>query len=172
MLDRDLARLYGVETRMLNQAVKRNSERFPEDFMFQLTPEEFENWKSQIVMSNSVKMGARRKPFAFTELGVAMLSSVLNSRTAFQINIGIMRAFVAVRESVSSFSETDKRQTLLEKHFSELKKDLEEIFSDYNDINEDTRMQLELLNESLAELQSEKTKDTKRTKVGFLPPEC
>lgn len=73
MLDRDLAVMYGVETRTLNQAVKRNADRFPEDFMFQLTDEEVEIWKSQIVMSNSVKMGLRRNPFAFTELGVAML---------------------------------------------------------------------------------------------------
>ena len=88
MLDRDLARLYGVETKVLNQAVKRNIERFPEDFMFQLTNEEFENWKSQIVTSNwmtqnatsnSIIMGARKLPNAFTENGIAMLSGVLNS---------------------------------------------------------------------------------------------
>ena len=82
MLDRDLAELYGVETRALNQAVKRNAERFPNDFMFQLTEEEFNNWKSQIVMSNSTKMGLRKKPLVFTEQGVAMLSSVLNSEIA------------------------------------------------------------------------------------------
>lgn len=82
MLDRDLAELYGVETRVLNQAVKRNVERFPEDFMFQMTNDELEIWKSQIVMSNSVKMGMRRNPYVFTELGVAMLSSVLASKTA------------------------------------------------------------------------------------------
>lgn len=90
MLDRDLAVMYGVETRTLNQAVKRNADRFPEDFMFQLTDEEVEIWKSQIVMSNSVKMGLRRNPFAFTELGVAMLSSVLTSKIAIQVNMGIM----------------------------------------------------------------------------------
>ena len=89
MIDRDLAELYGVETRALNQAVKRNIERFPDDFMFQLTPDEFEQWKSQIVMSNSIKMGMRRMPYVFTELGVAMLSSVLNSKTAIQINMGL-----------------------------------------------------------------------------------
>lgn len=170
MLDRDLARLYGVETRVLNQAVKRNSERFPEDFMFQLTIEEFNNWKSQIVISNSIKMGVRRMPFAFTELGVAMLSSVLNSKTAIQINMAIMRAFVAVREAVAYISDTDRRLSLLERNFDELKSELEEIFTDYNDINEDTRMQLELLNESLAKLQSDKTRRVDRPKIGFLPP--
>jgi len=76
MIDRDLADMYGVETRVLNQAVKRNVERFPDDFMFQLTDDEFYNWKSQFVMSNYINMGMRRKPYAFTELGVAMLSSV------------------------------------------------------------------------------------------------
>jgi len=90
MIDRDLAEIYGVETRALNQAVKRNIERFPEDFMFQLTDQEFQNWISQIVMSNSLRtMGLRRNPYVFTELGVAMLSSVLNSKTAIQINIRI-----------------------------------------------------------------------------------
>lgn len=82
MLDRDLAVLYRVETRVLNQAVKHNLERFPEDFMFQLTKEEFENWKSQFVTSKSIIMGARKLPYAFTEQGIAMLSSVLKSQTA------------------------------------------------------------------------------------------
>lgn len=93
MLDFDLAELYGVETRVLNQAVRRNIERFPEDFMFQLTDDELRNWKSQIVISNSIKMGLRKNPLAFTEQGVAMLSGVLRSPIAIQVNIRIMRAF-------------------------------------------------------------------------------
>jgi hypothetical protein len=93
MLDRDLATLYGVETRALNQAVRRNMRRFPEDFMFQLTKEEMESWKSQIVISNREKMGLRRRPYAFTEQGVAMLSSVLNSDRAIQVNIQIIGKF-------------------------------------------------------------------------------
>ena len=97
MLDRDLAELYGVETRRLNEQVKRNIERFPEDFMFQLTKEEFENWKSQFATSNSIVMGARKRPYAFTEQGVAMLSGVLKSSTAVEANIRIMRAFVYMR---------------------------------------------------------------------------
>ena len=97
MLDRDLAELYGVETRRLNEQVKRNIKRFPEDFMFQLSKDEFENWKSQIAISNSIKMGLRRMPFAFTEQGVAMLSSVLNSERAIEVNIQIMRAFVSLK---------------------------------------------------------------------------
>lgn len=169
MIDRDLSELYGVETRALNQAVKRNIERFPSDFMFQLSREEFEKWRSQIVMSISIKMGLRRAPYAFTELGVAMLSSVLNSKTAIQINIAIMRAFVTVRQAVSQISDTDNRLNRLEQNFSELKSDLEEIFSDYNDINEDTRLQLEMINETLAELQTQKRLNVDRPRVGFLP---
>jgi len=91
MIDRDLAEMYGVEPRALNQAVKRNIDRFPIDFMFQLTDEETEYWKSQIVITNSIKMGIRRNPYAFTELGVAMLSSVLNSKTAIQIRRSVCR---------------------------------------------------------------------------------
>ena len=112
MLDRDLAEMYGVEMRTLNQAVKRNGERFPCDFMFQLTDEETQDWRSQFVMSNSIKMGVRRNPYAFTELGVAMLSSVLNSKVAIQVNMNIMRAFVAIRRVVAT-PPSDKLVELL-----------------------------------------------------------
>lgn len=167
MIDRDLAVLYGVETRVLNQAVKRNIERFPDDFMFQLTSEEMEIWKSQIVMSNSVKMGIRRNPYVFTELGVAMLSSVLNSKLAIQINISIMRAFVAVRQMLVAPS-ADKVSEL-QCELKELKEYIEEVFADYNDINDDTRIQLELINQTLAELQAQRRlNDTPRKTIsGF-----
>jgi hypothetical protein len=93
MLDSDLASLYGVETKVLNQAVKRNLDRFPEDFMFQLSSEEFENWRSQIVTSNpAARMGLRRKPYAFTEQGVAMLSSVLRNSRAVAVTASLFRA--------------------------------------------------------------------------------
>ena len=98
MLDRDLAKLYGVQTKVLNQAIKRNVERFPHDFMFQLNNEEFKNWRSQFVTSKSDRMGLRRAPFAFTEHGILMLSSVLNSKRAIQVNIAVMRVFVRLRE--------------------------------------------------------------------------
>ncbi len=170
MLDRDLAEMYGVETRTLNQAVKRNIERFPEDFMFQLTDEETTDWKSQIVMSNSIKMGVRRNPYAFTELGVAMLSSVLNSKVAIQINMGIMRAFVAIRQMITS-PKTDKLAEL-QNEIKELKDYIEEVFADYNDINDDTRMQLELINQTLAELQAQKKREEKpRNPIGFIKPD-
>ncbi len=102
MLDRDLAELYGVETKVLNQGVKRNIKRFPKDFMFQLNKKEFENWRSQFVTSNSDKMGLRYAPFAFTEQGVAMLSGVINSPKAIEMNIAIMRTFVETRKLLHS----------------------------------------------------------------------
>lgn len=98
MLDRDLAELYQVETKVLNQAVKRNSDRFPDDFMFQLSVSEFENWKSQFVTSNSDKMGLRRAPYAFTEEGIYMLATVLRSPVATQTSISIIRTFKKLRE--------------------------------------------------------------------------
>ena len=170
MLDRDLAEMYGVETRALNQAVKRNIDRFPSDFMFQLTDEETEIWKSQIVITNSIKMGFRRNPFAFSEMGVAMLSRVLHSDTAIHVNINIMRAFVAVRQLIAN-PPADKN-SMLQKEVKELKEYIEEVFADQNDINEDTRMQLELINQTLAELQVQKKLSSKpRRPIGFIKPE-
>ncbi|QIU93094.1 ORF6N domain-containing protein [Bacteroides faecium] len=169
MIDRDLAEMYGVETRVLNQAVKRNIDRFPLDFMFQLTDEETGNWKSQIVMTNSVKMGIRRNPYVFTELGVAMLSSVLNSKTAIQINMSIMRAFVAVRQLLLNPPVSPIHE--LQNEVKELKEYIEEVFADYNDINEDTQTQLELINQTLAELQAQKVlADKPRNPIGFPIP--
>lgn len=164
MLDRDLAEMYGVETRVLNQAVKRNAERFPEDFMFQLTIHEWNDLKSQIVTSSWG--GVRKLPNVFTELGVAMLSSVLASKTAIQINMSIMRAFVTIRQMITDNSPLNRLSTL-EKNFNELKQDLEEIFTDYNDINEDTRAQIEAINTTLAELQA-KPSNKPRRPVGFI----
>jgi hypothetical protein len=116
MLSSDLAALYGVEPRVLVQAVKRNIERFPEDFMFQLTREEFHILKSQIVTSSWG--GVRRAtPYAFTEQGVAMLSSVLNSRRAIRVNIEIMRAFVRLREIVTAHKELARKLEELEKKY-------------------------------------------------------
>ena len=107
MLSPHLAELYGVETRVLVQAVKRNIDRFPEDFMFQLTDEEFADLKSQIVISSWG--GSRRaKPYAFTEQGVAMLSSVLRSKRAVQVNIEIMRAFVKLRQMLTAHKDLER----------------------------------------------------------------
>ncbi|MEA1948549.1 MAG: ORF6N domain-containing protein [Thermodesulfobacteriota bacterium] len=100
MLDRDLAELYGVETKVLKQAVRRNIDRFPSDFMFEMTKVEFADWRSQFVTSKSDRMGLRYKPMAFTEQGVAMLSSVLKSKRAIHVNIQIMRTFTKLREAL------------------------------------------------------------------------
>lgn len=124
MLDRDLATLYGVENRVLNQAVKRNSERFPEDFMFQLTKAEDDDLKSQSVTSS---WGGRRKlPYAFTEQGIAMLSSVLRSPMAVNMNIRIMRAFVAMRRFISSNTQLFQRLESIEYHQLEMKQHQEQ----------------------------------------------
>jgi ORF6N domain len=117
MLDRDLAELYGVETRVLNQAVRRNIRRFAADFMFQLSPAEFANWRSQIVMSKQEKMGLRRRPLVFTEQGVAMLSSVLGSDQAIDVNIAIMRAFVRLRELMATHKDLAQKIEELEKKY-------------------------------------------------------
>jgi hypothetical protein len=117
MLDRDLAELYEVETRVLNQAVKRNLNRFPEDFMFQLTQAEMENWKSQIVISNKDKMGLRKAPYAFTENGVAMLSSVLSSERAVEVNIQIMRTFTRLREMLLTHKDLQRKIEDMEKKY-------------------------------------------------------
>jgi hypothetical protein len=120
LLDRDLAELYGVETRVLVQAVKRNLRRFPADFMFQLSKEEFENWRSQFVISNpGSKMGLRRRPYALTEQGVAMLSSVLHSDRAIDVNIAIMRAFVRLREMLASHADLARRLDELERKYDQ-----------------------------------------------------
>lgn len=98
MMDRDLASLYGVQTKVLNQAVQRHLNRFPGDFMFQLDEKEFHDWKSQFVTSNRENMGLRKRPYVFSEQGVAMLSSVLNSERAVEMNIRIIRIFTRMRE--------------------------------------------------------------------------
>lgn len=169
MLDFDLAEMYGTETGQLKRAVRRNIERFEgEDFMFELTKEELS--RCQIGILNKGR-GSNFKymPFAFTELGVAMLSSVLNSKIAIEINRGIMRAFVAVRQMLAN--PPVDRIGNIEKEVKELKEYIEEVFADYNDINDDTRMQLELINQTLAELQAQKRMENKpRNPIEFIKP--
>lgn len=154
LLDRDLAELYGVETRVLNQAVKRNIKRFPDDFMFQMTKEEMEIWKSQVVISESDRMGLRKPPYVFTEQGVAMLSSVLNSDRAILVNIQIMRVFTKIR-------------ALLESHKGILLK-LESL--EKKDIEQDEKILL--IFEYLKQLEQAKQEETlsqERKRIGFKP---
>lgn len=146
MIDRDIAELYGVETRRLNEQVKRNIERFPEEFMFQLNEEEFENWKSQIVTSSSDKMGLRKRPFAFTEHGVTMLASVLKSETAVKASIQIVKAFVFMRHFVQSNSQIfaelksiREHQLNTDIHLKESDKRIDQLFTLMDKYNKNAR---------------------------------
>ena len=136
MLDRNLATLYGIETRVLKQAVKRNISRFPEDFMFELNKLEFENWRSQFVTSNSDKMGLRYLPMAFTEHGVLMLSSVLKSDKAVQTNIQIMRIFTKVRQMLLDTTEIRLDIAQMQKKLENHDKNIELVFSYLDELTE------------------------------------
>ena len=154
MLDEDLAAMYKVETRRLNEQVKRNRTRFPKDFMFTLTNREFENLKSQnatsILPAGKAGWGGRRKlPNAFTEQGVAMLSSILNSETAIEVNIRIIRVFTKMREFALTHKDILKQLALLEKEVKGNSKDIENIFM------------------VLKELIEKESKPAQRNKIGF-----
>ena len=126
MLDRDLAVLYGVETRALNQAVKRNRDRFPDDFMFELTRDEIRNISQSVICSSTMKHA--KNVYAFTEQGVAMLSSVLHSKRAVQVNIEIMRAFVRLREILSTHKELARKLAELEGRIAGHDEEIQNIF--------------------------------------------
>jgi len=165
MLDRDLAELYNVETRALNQAVRRNIDRFPEDFMFVMTDDEMNAWKSQIVMSNSIRMGMRRPPVVFTELGIAMLSSVLRSETAIQVNINIMRAFVAIRHAIGAWQGVNLKVEQLSHKVDNLNARVDEILHEQNENNMEMAVQISALNDALDQLREKPSKPRKR--IGF-----
>jgi hypothetical protein len=165
MLDRDLAELYNVETRALNQAVRRNINRFPEDFMFVMTEDEMNAWKSQIVMSNSIRMGMRRPPVVFTELGIAMLSSVLRSETAIQVNINIMRAFVAIRHAIGAWQGVNLKVEQLSHKVDNLNARVDEILHEQNENNMEMAVQISALNDALDQLREKPS--TPRKRIGF-----
>ena len=171
MLDRDLAALYGVKTKRLNEVVKRNMKRFEgDDFMFRLTKDEAEyaSLRSQIATSNSGRGGTRYLPYAFTELGVAMLSSVLTSETAININRDIMRAFVTFNHLTVQPLPDDN--SVLRAEIQDLRDQMNEILADQNDINETTRAQLDAISSALAELQSDRARHTGCNPIGFNVP--
>ena len=170
MLDFDLASLYGVETKVLKQGVKRNIRRFPVDFMFELTQEEFNSLRSQFVTSNK-RGGIRYMPFAFTEQGVAMLSSILKSETAIEINISIIRAFVAVRQYLSVVNNNNKEIEELKQRMKALEEGTEDTIIAINDLSEDTRKELDdiyLALSQLADKQKQITKKNERKPIGFV----
>ena len=128
MLDRDLAELYGIETKVLKQAVKRNGERFPKDFMFEMTANEFKKWRETARLSAADKQGLRYAPFCFTEQGVTMLSCILNSKTAIEVNLRVIRVFVKMREYALTHKEILLQLSKLEKEVTGNSKDIENIF--------------------------------------------
>lgn len=150
ILDRDLAMLYGVDVAQLNRQVKRNIERFPEDFMFLLDNQELADLRCQNGISSWG--GDRRLPHAFTEEGVAMLSGLLRSPVAIRINIQIMRAFVYMKNTLSALNETALRQDKLELEVENLRNYMEDILRDQNDTNDDISAQMNAISDSLAEL--------------------
>ena len=170
MLDFDLAVIYEAPTKVLKQAVKRNMKRFPPDFMFELTKAE---WKELVTICDQIPETMKYSyipPFAFTEHGVVMLSSVLRSDVAIDASILVVRAFVAVRELVLNPPINEIKE--LQNEVKKLKQYIEDSFSDQNDINEDTRTQLELINQSLAELQSKnKALNKPRNPIGYTAPQ-
>lgn len=170
LLDRDLAEMYGVEVSQFKRAVRRNIERFPEDFAFELNNSEFNELKMSIRCQNGTfnieaKDLPKYAPIVFTEQGVAMLSGVLKSPIAIQVNIRIMRAFVAIRQQIA---EQRNSPEVLEYRIKRLENAFEESLRDRNDIDEDTRMRLELIEESIAELRSDPSTRRSRTPIkGF-----
>ncbi len=166
MFDFDLAALYGVETRVLNQAVKRNIERFPEDFMFQLEASEWALMSSQFVMTSRMKRPKSALPLVFTEHGALMLSSVLRSDVAVEMSIKITRAFVLMRNMLTVNSLPSKFSEL-ERQIASLREEVNDILSDQNDINESTRAQLDAISTALAELRAKNTDVKPRRRIGF-----
>ncbi len=162
MLDVDLAELYGVQTKVLVQAVKRNLSRFPDDFMFQLSAEEFANLRSQSVTSSAGHGGRRTAPYAFTEQGVAMLSSVVNSPRAIAVNIEIMRTFVRVRALAATHVDLAKR-------LGELEQSTEALAMSHDTLNRNTRAQFKQVFEALRALMT--PPDPPKRPIGFVTHE-
>ena len=166
MLDFDLAELYQVETRALNQAVKRNLKRFPPDFMFQLTEEEHKNLISQFVTSSWG--GTRKLPYAFTEQGLAMLSGLLNSDIAIQVNISIMRAFVILRQQIFATTQISSELAALKAKLELLERNDEDNLEAINDLSEDMRKEIDNIYMAIAALSTKPiSAEPQQKKIGF-----
>ena len=168
MLDKDLAELYQVTTGNLNKAVKRNIKRFPPDFMFQLTKEEFDELNQNLIFQNGTSNwgGTRKLPYAFTEQGLAMLSGVLNSDLAIEVNIGIMRAFVAIRQGLPQVSN-NKELEELKARMKELEAISEETMSAITDLSEDTRKEIDDIYLALSQLANKQKKMGTPNRIGY-----
>ena len=180
MLDSDLAGMYQVETKNLKRAVRANIERFPDDFMFELTKEEYDALRCNIFTSNndgdalrcknftSNKRGGNRyPPFAFTREGIAMLSGLLRSEIAVQANINIMRAFFQMQEALLIVSNTQLQLEQIRAEIKQLRTDMNDTLADQNDINEMTRSQLEAISDALMELQSQGKNPLALPEIGY-----
>jgi phage regulator Rha-like protein len=172
MIDSDLAELYDVETKNLKRAVRSNIERFPDDFMFELTKEEYESLRRNFFTLKKTGRGQHSKylPYAFTQEGIAMLSGLLRSSVAIQVNINIMRAFVQMRHALLTINCAQLQLEQIRSEVKQLRIDMDETLHDQNDINESTRMQLDAISTALAELQSEHRKQPNRKPIGFIQP--
>lgn len=165
MLDRDLAALYGVETKRLKEQVRRNITRFPDDFMFVLTKEELADWRSQIATSNSDRMGLRHPPMVFTEQGVAMLSGVLHSPRAVEVNIAIMRTFVKLRQMLESHAVLARKLADLESKYDEQFRVVFEVLNELMTPPEPKRKQIGFsVREECSEYVAKKKRTPKRSK--------
>lgn len=171
MLDSDLAELYNVETKNLKRAVRANIERFPDDFMFELTKEEYESLRCKYFTLKSGRgMHSKYLPFAFTREGIAMLSGLLRSEIAVKANINIMRAFFQMQEALLIVGNTQLQIEQIRSEIMQLRVDLNDILADQNDINETTRAQLDAISSALAELQSDRARHTGCNPIGFNVP--
>jgi hypothetical protein len=170
MLDRDIASIYGVETKRINEKVKRNPKRFAgDDFMFQLTKDELDlvrSWSQNATLNKGRGSNYKYLPYAFTQLGVSMLSSVLDSDTAIEANRRIMRAFVAFQHLMALPPANAYFE--LKKEIDQIRDEVNDILHDQNDINESTRAQLDAISTALAELQAKPTVSKPRRPIGFI----
>ena len=175
MLDYDLAEIYGYEVKRLNEQVKRNIARFPEDFMFQITKDEIDFVKSQFATSRNRNMyegqegGRRKAPYAFTEQGVAMLSSVLRSDAAIEVNIRIMRAFVSIRNQIYAVKHLNSELETIKAKLELLERNDEDNLEAINDLSEDMRKEIDTIYQAIAALSIKDSvpEDQERPKIGF-----
>ena len=182
MVDSDLAQLYGVETKNLKRAVRMNMERFPEDFMFELTKEEYDFLRCNfLTLKNGRGQHSKYLPYAFTQEGIAMLSGLLRTPIAIQVNINIMRAFFQMQQTLLAISDTNLQLEQIRSEIKQLRIDMDETLHDQNDINEmlskeqnNISVQLENINDAIAQLQAEanhKELNAQRNPIGFIVPE-
>ena len=172
MLDTDLAELYEVETKNLKRAVRANIERFPDDFMFELTKEEYNSLRCKnFTIKNGRGQHSKYLPFAFTREGIAMLSGLLRSPIAIQANINIMRAFFQMQEALLTVSNTQLQLEQIRTEIQQIKIEMNDTLADQNDINEATRAQLDAISTALSELQSKEPHKRERRPIGFIVPD-